>query len=57
MTQKEQATLAERVSSWLSTPEAQKQLDEAHEQAKRTSEYLREASYVDPQSLHKPFTV
>jgi len=57
MTKRDMKKLAEEVSVWLSSSEAQKQLDEAHEQAEKTSEYLREASRIDPDSLHKPFTV
>jgi hypothetical protein len=46
-----------KVSQWLTSPEAQQKLREAHDEAEQTAEYLREASRVDPESLHKPFNV
>jgi hypothetical protein len=57
MTTGDMEKLAKEVSVWLSSSEAQERLNEAHEQAEKTSEYLREASRIDPDNLNKPFTV
>lgn len=49
--------MAGKVSQWLTSPETQKKLREAHIEAEKTAQYLWEASQVDPESLHKPFDV
>jgi DNA-directed RNA polymerase subunit F len=46
-----------KVSQWLTSPEAQEKLKEAHNEAEKAAEYLREASRIDPESLHKPFNI
>jgi hypothetical protein len=45
---------AEKVSTLLKSPEVQTQLTEAYSKAAKTSDDFREASRVDPESLHKP---
>lgn len=43
-----------QVSILLASPEVQSQLKQAYENAKKTSDDFREASQVNPESLHKP---
>jgi hypothetical protein len=47
-------TCAEKVSTLLTSPEVQTKLIEAYSKAAKTSDDFREASRVNPESLHKP---
>lgn len=51
---KNEKVLAEKVSTLLKSPEVQTKLTEAYSRAAKTSDDFREASRVDPESLHKP---
>jgi hypothetical protein len=44
----------ERVSEWLASANGQTMLREAHIKAEKASEDFKEASRVNPESLHKP---
>lgn len=48
---------AKKARKWLESEEGRKAIKEALLEAKKVSDKFREASRIDPKSLHEPMTI
>jgi hypothetical protein len=50
-------SLTRRAFEWISSPEGQKKLEEASQEAQEVIEYLRKVQTLDPKVLNEPITL